>query len=628
MKKFILSAICTCAAILVSAQELVLYGYAPDQMAENAQIGQGQGGNGFLGGLVCFDPALDPAWKRLEGHQVKGVRCYLRADYKQARQDRSLIMHTVGSADATPTKKICDFLEGWNEIYFDEPLTIGSEPIYLGMQVYEQRGTSHPFVSYGSASVPGACWINLNKEGWTNYTDRGTLLIQAILDDEAADKIDNMVYAQVATTPQTVAPSKTFDCEVYFNNHTDQAINSIELQTLGQGDEKPYITEVTFDTPLAAHEGRNIPMEIYAGSETGVKQWIQLTVSKIDGKATQEALPGMSYHYVTVDAFQRTPLVEEFTSQFCQTCPFMIYYLDKAMHEYEGELVYVTHHTGFAPDYFTKSGEDVLTYLFGQQTTFNPAVMYDRRVFAGEISPVNGAQVAETTPYTDAFNAVAPMLAMAEVNIEFTYNADEATITPTISGLINSELAAAGTQTYLSAYLVEDNIPLSDVYFQAGLEEEEGAPEDLIESFRHNGIKRHVFTEHIGSPLSLVEGNKYSVSFDPITIKPEWVTDNLRMVAFVHLVDQEDMTKNEVLNAAQKWLTANGAVQGIQTNTDAKFFINADRTITTPANVTSYRLYNTQGQYIPAGSRLQPGVYIVSYKTTAGTTGTQKLLVR
>ena len=134
MKKFILSAICTCAAILVSAQELVLYGYAPEQMAENAQIGQGQGGNGFLGGLVCFDPALDPAWKRLEGHQVKGVRCYLRADYKQARQDRSLIMHTVGSADATPTKKICDFLEGWNEIYFDEPLTIGSEPIYLSIR--------------------------------------------------------------------------------------------------------------------------------------------------------------------------------------------------------------------------------------------------------------------------------------------------------------------------------------------------------------------------------------------------------------------------------------------------------------------------------------------------------------
>ena len=155
MKKYLFSAICACAAIFASAQEPVFYGYAPDQMAETAQVAQGQGANGFLAGLVCFDPAVDPAWKRLEGHQVKGVRCYFRADYKQSRQDRSFIMHTVGTADATPTKKICDFLEGWNEIYFDEPLTIGSEPIFLGMQVYEQRGTSHPFVSYGSASVPG-----------------------------------------------------------------------------------------------------------------------------------------------------------------------------------------------------------------------------------------------------------------------------------------------------------------------------------------------------------------------------------------------------------------------------------------------------------------------------------------
>ena len=629
MKKYIFSAICACVALFASAQEPVFYGYAPDQMAEAAQVAQGQGANGFLAGLVCFDPAVDPAWKRLEGHQVKGVRCYFRADYKQSRQDRSFIMHTVGTADATPTKKICDFFEGWNEIYFDEPLTIGSEPIFLGMQVYEQRGTSHPFVSYGSASVPGGCWINLNKQGWNNYTDRGTLLIQAILDDAAAEKIENMVYAQVATTPQTVAPSKTFDCEVYFHNHTGQTVNSVELQNLGQGDETPYTSEVFFDTPLAPHEGRNIPMEVYAGSETGVNQWVQLTVSKVNGEATQETRPGISHHYVTIDAFQRVPLVEEFTSQYCTNCPFMIYYLDKAMHEYDGELVYVTHHTGFAPDIFTHPGEDALTYLFGNQYSFNPAVMYDRRVFPGEIAPVNAAQVAETTPYTDAFNAVAPLLAMAEVNIDFTYNADNATIKPTISGRINSEMAAAGTQTYLSVYLVEDNIPVTEELFQQGLVEEEGAPDDLIESFRHNGVKRHVFTEHIGTALTLDGENKFSIEFEQIDLNTAWNADNMRMVAFVHLVDQNDMTKNEVLNAAQKWLTALGSVQGVQDKEgDVHFYINNDRTIAAPANVNSYRLYNTQGQFIATGSRLQPGVYIVNYKTTDGATGTQKLLVR
>ncbi len=630
MIKKIIAAALLCVSMSVSAQETVHYGYAPDVMAEADMVAQGQGANGFLAGLICLDPSIDPVMARLEGHQILGVRCYLRSEHAQARQKRSYIMHKT-SPDAEPTKKVCDFAEGWNEVYFDEPLTIGTAPIYVGMQVYEQRGQAHPFVSYGSASVPGACWINLNNEGWVEYNGRGTLLIQAILDNESAVLLEDMVYAQVATTPQTVAPSETFDCEVYFNNYTDGEVSSIELQTLGQGDATPYVTEVVFDTPLAAHEGRNIPMEIYAGSETGVSQWVQLTVSKINGEEAQAACPGLSYHYVTVDAFQRVPLVEEFTSQNCENCPFMIYYLDKAMHEYEGELVYVTHHTGFVNDFFTKPGEEELLYLFGGQTTFNPAVMYDRRVFPGENTPIIGASVAETTPYTEAFNMIAPMIAMAEANIEFTHDADAQTLACTVSGRVNSELAAAGINTYLSVYLVEDSIPVSDFYFQKGLDdtEEEGAPADLKESFRHNGVKRHVFTEPLGNLLSLGANNDYSISFDAISLDPQWNLDNCRLVAHVHKVNKDDMYDNEVLNASQKWITTAGAVEGVAQDREiVRFAVNPDRTIAYSADVKSCRIYNLQGQYISANSRLIPGVYVIEYKTQAGNRGTYKLLVK
>ncbi len=626
MIKKIIAAVLLCVSMSVSAQETVHYGYAPDVMAEANMVAQGQGANGFLAGLICLDPSIDPVMARLEGHQILGVRCYLRSEHAQARQKRSYIMHKT-SPDAEPTKKVCDFVEGWNEVYFDEPLTIGTAPIYVGMQVYEQRGQAHPFVSYGSASVPGACWINLNNEGWVEYNGRGTLLIQAILDNESAVLLEDMVYAQVATTPQTVAPSQTFDCEVYFHNYTDKEINKVQLLSLGQGDENPYVYDVVFDTPLAAREGRNIPMEIYAGSETGVSQWVQLTVSKINGEEAQAARPGLSYHYVTVDAFQRMSIVEEFTSQSCHNCPFMIYYLDKAMHEYDKEVVYVTHHTGFVPDFFTKSGEEELVYLFGTEGSSNPAVMYDRRVFPDMTTPIHLAYVAETTPYTDALNVVTEMLAMADVNIDFEHNKDAGTIGCTVSGRINSELAAAGVNTYLSVYLVEDNIPVSEKYFQAGLVEEEGAPEDLIESFRHNGIKRHIFTAHTGDLLTLGSENDYSVTFDAIAIDPEWVLDNCRMVAFVHKMDKVDMTQNEVLNAAQKWITEMGAVEGIEQDSEVRFVVNANRTITPTADVASYRIYTTQGVYVAANTQLVPGVYIVTYKTMQGTTGATKLLV-
>lgn len=617
----------SCAAICMTAQDVVRYGYAPEQMAETSMIAQGQGANGYLAGLICLDPAVDPVVARLNGHQIIGVRCYLRADYKQARNDRSFIMHTT-SPDATPTKKICDFLEGWNEIYFDEPVVIGNEPIYVGMQVYEQRGNSHPFVSYGAASVPGACLINLNKEGWVNYTNRGTLLVQAILDNEAASIVDNMVYAQVASAPQTVAPSETFDCEVFFNNLTDKEVKTLQLQMIGQGDEAPYTTEVVFDTPLAPREGRNIPMQIYAGSETGVNQWLKLSVTNIDGEVSQEACPGLSHHYVTKDAFQRVSLVEEFTSQSCVNCPFMIYYLDKAMHQYSKELVYVTHHAGFAADFFTLPGEDELVYLFGEQYSFNPAVMYDRRVFVGEISPVIGASVAETTPYTDAFNVVTEMLAMASVNID--YKLENGKISCSVTGRVNSELAAAGVNAYITVCLVEDSIPVSDKYFQSGLDDTgEGVPEDLKSSFRHNGVKRHVFTAHTGDLLTLDSENAYSVSYDAVEINPEFNLDNCRLVAYVHKMDKDDMTQNEVLNAGQRWINNTHSIDNIEAEKEeVSFVVNSNRTIVPVGNVVSYRIYNMQGRFISAQSQLLPGVYIVNYKTLAGNEGAAKVVVR
>ena len=627
MIKRILTAALLFIAVCVSAQDVVRYGYAPEEMADIYKIYQGMGSNGFLGGMICLDPAADPVVERLAGHQIKGVRCYLHHDYKQARQKRSMIMHT-SSLEAEPTTKVCDFSEGWNEIYFDEPITIGADPIYLGLQVYESGSASHPFVSYGAASVSGSCWINLNKEGWVNYSERGTLLIQAILDDEAAPMVDNMVYAQVAKTPQAVAPSAPFASEIYFNNHTDAAINSVELQMLGQGDNTPRTIEVVFDTPLTAREGRNIPMDVYTGSEVGVSQWIELNVTKINGTEAQAARPGVTHHYVTKDAFNRMSVVEEFTSQSCQNCPFMIYYLDKAMHEYDKDVVYITHHVGFVPDLFTKAGETDLLYLFGEEPTFNPAVMYDRRIMPGKVTPINGASVAETTPYTQALNMVTEILAMAEVNIEVAHDKDNGKIGCTVSGRVNSELVAAGVDAYITVCLVEDNIPVSDKYFQKGLVEEEGAPEDLIESFRHNGVKRHVFTAQTGDLLSYSDGNNYSVTYDAVDIDAEWNLDNCRVAAFVHKVDKVDMSQNEVLNASQKWITAAGAIDDVELkNDDVHFYVNDDRTISIVGDVASYQVYNIHGQFMPTGTTLLQGVYVVTYKTRSGERGTAKLLV-
>ena len=172
-----------------SFAEVVRYGYAPETFAEEEMIAQGTGTNGFCAGMICLDPNNDPTVKRLEGHSIKGVRSYFLNDYKQSRQGRTMIMNAVGSLDAEITTKKCDFVAGWNEVYFDQPIVIGSEPIYVGLQVYELKGTPYPLITYAPADIKGGCWVNLENEGWMEYTQRGTLMIQAILDDEAAPKL-------------------------------------------------------------------------------------------------------------------------------------------------------------------------------------------------------------------------------------------------------------------------------------------------------------------------------------------------------------------------------------------------------------------------------------------------------
>ena len=88
------------------------------------------------------------------------------------------------------------------------------------------------------------------------------------------------------------------------------------------------------------------------------------------------------------------------------------------------------------------------------------------------------------------------------------------------------------------------------------------------------------------------------------------------------------MSQNEVLNASQKWITAAGAIDDVELkNDDVHFYVNDDRTISIVGDVASYQVYNIHGQFMPAGTTLLQGVYVVTYKTRSGERGTAKLLV-
>ena len=567
------------------------YGYAPGSVTGEEVSGLGSGMNKFVQGMTLFDPASDPALARMKGKKVVGVRCYLRADYKQAKNKRSAALASTGTVGNIVRTQYADLLQGWNDVLFDEPLVIGDAPIYLGVQAYETIGTAYPLVVYTQAIVPHSCFINIGKSSWEEYSDRGTLLIQALVEDEAAACFERTAYAQNTTHPQTVAPDRDFQGELYLHNFTSEPIQSVEIAMQGEGAASPTLRTITLPTPLPAYGSTIVGAQLRAGSTESTTATWSATVTQVNGQEAQPGRPGITQLYVTYDNFIRTPLIEEFTSQRCVNCPQMAYFLEKALQEYEGDYVYVSHHSGFYEDVFTTQPDREILYVFGgYENEYNPAIMYNRAILEGETKIIQGVRDMSPEPYLQALALAADMPAMAEVNIE------SATGQVTVSGRVARDLV--GKPLYLSCYLIEDGITTDD-YPQLGMNDAD-APSDLADVFRHNGVILHYFTtDAIGDLLTTEENGSYSVTY-PMVEKPGFGGTARRLVAFVHKVNKNDPYDTFVLNAAELHLDDDDGIPSIK---------NGQLAIDNAVYDLSGRKFSAE-----ANSSLKKGLYIVGGK--------------
>lgn len=588
MKRLFSLLLCNFVTLLLCSQ--VPYGYASGSPAAEDLSALGGNKNQYVQGLTKFDPSQDPVLRKLKGREVKGVRCYVRADYKQARQKRSGILASESKPDNIVRQTYADLTEGWNDVMFEEPYVISDEPFYLGVQAYETLGTPYPLVAYAKATVPQSCLVNQAKSSWEEYTDRGTLLIFALLDDDAVAAFDHAAYAQNTTHPQTVAPDQDFTGGLYIHNFTPYPIDNLEIAMQGEGAAEPTYKDIELPEMLEAFGSTVITAQLRAGStESTTADWT-CRVTYLNKALAQNARPGVTKLYVTKDNFQRVPIVEEFTSQRCVNCPQMAYFLEKAFEQYDGPYVYLSHHSGFADDVFTNEADRAVVYVFGSyENEYNPAIMYNRAMLEGEDVIVQGIRSMSPTPYLEALTEAAQMPAMAEVDIA----EDNGSVT--VSGRVARDLVSQ--PLYLSCYLVEDGIT-TDQYPQMGMDDAD-APADLKNVFRHNGVILHYYnSDPVGDLLSVEENGRYSVTF-PAVEKTGFGGTARRLVALVHKVNKSNLRDNQVLNAAQLLLTSGINIQELETR-------NAD-------------VYDLSGRKIPTpreglGVGLPKGVYIQNGK--------------
>jgi hypothetical protein len=266
----------------------------------------------------------------------------------------------------------------------------------------------------------------------------------------------------------------------------------------------------------------------------------------------------------------------------------MAYFLEKALQEYEGDYVYVAHHSGFVEDVFTTQPDREILYIFGgYQNEYNPAIMYNRAILEGEVKIIQGVRDMSPEPYKQALALAADMPAMAEVNIEN----DNGSVT--ISGRVARDLVEK--PLYLSCYLLEDGISTDD-YPQLGMDDAD-APSDLQDVFRHNGVILHYFTtDAIGDLLSIEANGSYSVTY-PMVEKEGYGGTARRLVAFVHKVNRDDPYDTYVLNAAELSLDVDDGIRSIasgQSTSENDWFDLCGRKVVNP----------TRGIYIKGNKKI------------------------
>lgn len=611
----------------------VYFGYAPLDFNPEATMAQGSGKNGYAEAAITLDPQTNPVVASLTGKKITGVRCYMRTDYLQAKKRTSAINIRRGSLSADPVKNYADFREGWNEIALDEPVEITDQPIYIGPMVYETSGNPYPFVAASGGAIPGGYSISLNKEAWQTLTQRGNLLMQVIID---AQPEDMKLAAQAApyNLPSVVAPNSSFICGITLHNYSAVPIESAEITTVADNGETILTSDFKIDPPIAPFDSGAFEAVLPTGSMEDPAVGYSISVTSLNSKAA-DVSPSTPFDlHVTSNAFIKIPLVEEFTSMSCVNCPYMAYYLDIALEEFNRPYVYITRHAGFVSDLFTLPSDKELLYLFGDGATFNPAIMYDRTVRSeSDTDPVYNADPnPNPLGYIEALEEAAARPGYAKILVDSEISDGEANCV--VSGRIADGVDKEGL--YLCAYLIENGIPAVPPYIQSGIyDAADDAPEDLVERFRHNGIVRIEFNkEALGLPLEVDPAtNEFRVDFGSAPFNPEWKSENCETVAFICRVNKDDLRDNYVLNAGgTRWNRLVDSGAGVESTVSdrpgLKVCVTPDRRITVEGDFRSLDVWSADGRHMSSASALPAGIYAVRVTLPDGSRHVSKIAVR
>lgn len=514
------------------------------------------------------------------------------------------------SADTDPA-----LADGWNAVRFASPVKIEQgKDYYAGYTMTLSRTSSIALVSIQAGSHAGSCWIKVGDGEWTDRSaDLGILNLELLIMSDNLPQTD-LELTKASFTDDYLVPGEDIGIEYSIHN---VGMNPVSSYKITLADEKAGISVSRTIECSLAHDARETRTETFAidGLEPEHSYNFIFTVSDPDGKADDSPADNVVElpEIAAIDStFERTVLIEEFTTERCSNCPSAAKNL-KTMYgtlsdNEKKHTAIVCHHSGFGTDRFTKPCDESYLYFYGTSgRTFAPAFMFDRVKQSERALPVIGPQSSAGLKSYYAQQRARE----AFYSIEVTGRLDRSarTVELDIKGKAAAQIFA---DPRITVYLTEDDVP--------AISQQNGGAE-----YRHNHLIR-AYNSTWGVKPEWSDSFNYTSSAR-LEYPEECNVDNMEIVAVISNYDADDCNNCEVGNAFKVSLNElkDSGFDSIEEENGVRFYV-ADRRIVASAACDSIEVYDLGGCR-HANENLAAGTYIVRL-VRAGSTTFGKVLVK
>ena len=425
--------------------------------------------------------------------------------------------------------------KGWNTVVLDNPYTISTtEGIYVGYSFHQKGNTVA--LSVVDHPQPNALFVQLGSEAeWQDRSSEGALAIEAYVAGDQLPKYN--------LTLNAISPEKAFTIDrgtlavtAQVRNNGVQTITGFDAVCHLDGLDEAYTAHI--DETIPYGETHEVAFTINPSITTTTPSNRTLTVT-LDN-LTEGADLDMSDNTlsapfeVIAHDFTRNVLLEEFTTEQCPNCPRVAGYLHDALQDERiaGRAIALCHHSGYYTDWLTISSDNDYLWFFGATGSYAPAMMFDRTPMDGGATPVCLPQSADEI----VLRTLERMKQTAFVSVGIKAEVDEENanvLHVTVEGDRQKENFTPN-EPRICVVLYEDNIKARS---------QSGGGSD----FTHQHVSREVNSTW-GDVIEW-NGDSYTYTCD-LTLRDDYVRENLGVVAYVWSRDSTDPANNEVANVA------------------------------------------------------------------------------